>query len=151
MKYVLDASFFFYDRPAEGELYTTPSVVDELEDLRSKSRFDVLCAGGLTVAEPSAESKKTVTAAAHRTGDAGVISETDRDVLALALDLSAAICTDDFAVHNIARELTLRSVPMQQRMAKKRTWRYRCRGCGRYFDRGGECPVCGSELKRTLK
>ena len=36
MKAVLDTSFFFYDLPLEGDLFTTHSVCDELIDIRSK-------------------------------------------------------------------------------------------------------------------
>jgi len=39
MKAVLDASIFFSDIMPDGELYTTPSVCDELKDIRSKGNF----------------------------------------------------------------------------------------------------------------
>jgi UPF0271 protein len=151
MKSVLDTSFFLSTIPAEGEVYTTPSVVEELRDLRSKSRLDVLCVGGLTVTLPSAQSRRTVKEAAERTGDAGVLSGTDCDILALAIDLGAALYTDDFAVQNVASELGIRTVPMQQKKARKFAWKFRCSGCGRFFDHDGECPVCGSGIKRKLK
>ena len=56
MKAVLDTSFFFYDFPLEGDLYTTHSVCDELFDIRSKGRFEKFCALGLQVATPRKES-----------------------------------------------------------------------------------------------
>ena len=102
MRCILDTSFFFYDLTVDGDLYTTRSVVDELRDLRSKSRFDVLCAQGLTLAVPSAENIEKVKAASRKSGDAGIVSGTDCDILALALDLEAALLTDDFAIQNVA-------------------------------------------------
>jgi len=137
--------------PLEGELYTTPSVFDELIDIRSKGRFEKFCALGLRVAAPRAEFLKRVDDAAVRSGDAGVVSVTDRELLALALELDAELFTDDFAIQNVAAGVGVRVTPMMQRRAKKIRWKYRCTGCGRYSDHDGECPVCGAEIKRKLK
>jgi endoribonuclease Nob1 len=151
MRCVLDTSFFFSDLTIEGELYTTRSVVDELRDLRSKSRFEVLCAQGLTLAEPSGENIEKVKAASRKSRDAGVISGTDCDLLALALDPEAVLYTDDFAIQNVASVLGVQTAPVLQRKAKRIHWKYRCSGCGRYFDHDGECLICGSMIKRKLK
>jgi UPF0271 protein len=151
MRCVLDTSFFFYDLTIDGEMYTTRSVIDELKDLRSKSRFDVLCAHGLTLAVPSRENTEKVKAASKKSGDAGIISVTDCDILAVALDLGAVLWTDDFAVQNVASILGVQTAPIIQRKAKRIHWKYRCSGCGRYFDHDGECLICGSIIKRKLK
>jgi UPF0271 protein len=151
MKAVLDSSFFFYDLPLEGDLYTTHSVCDELLDIRSKGRFETFCALGLQVATPHKDSIRKVTEAAAVSRDTGIISETDRDLLALALELDAVLYTDDFAIQNVAVRLGVKIIPMHQRKAKKINWRYRCSGCGRYSDHAGECLICGSEIKRKLK
>lgn len=151
MKAVLDSSFFFYDLPLEGELFTTHSVCEELLDIRSKGRFEKFCALGLQVVSPEKETLMRVTEAAGISGDIGVISDTDRDLLALALELDAILYTDDFAIQNVAGRLGVKIAPMQQRKARKITWRYRCSGCGRYYDHAGECLICGSEIKRKLK
>jgi UPF0271 protein len=151
MKVILDASFFFYDLPIEGELYTTPSVCDELRDIRSKGRFEKLCVMGLRIVSPDPEYRKKVIEAAKKTGDAPVISETDSDLLAIALEMSAVLHTDDFAIQNVAGKLGVKIAPIQQRKARQVIWKYRCRGCGKYFDHDGECPICGSDIKRKLK
>ena len=78
MKAVLDASIFFSDVKPDGELYTTPSVCDELRDIRSKGNFEKLCAG-LHVVSPGSGSLDRVRAAAVTTRDSGVISDTDRE------------------------------------------------------------------------
>jgi endoribonuclease Nob1 len=151
MKAILDASFFFYDLPIEGELYTTPSVYDELKDIRSKGRFEKLCAMGLRIVSPDPEYRKKVIEAAKKTGDAPVISDTDCDLLALALEMAMILHTDDFAIQNVAGKLGIQVAPIQQRKARQIAWKYRCRGCGKYFDHDGECPICGAEIKRKLK
>ena len=151
MKYVLDATVFFTEYPVSGECFAPPSVIAELRDLKSKCRYDILAGAGLRVCEPAAEDLERVRAAADKSGDRGVISATDGDVLALALGLSAAILTDDFAIQNVAAALGIAVQPIQQRAAKRIAWKYRCSGCGRYFKNGGECPVCGAIIKRKLK
>jgi endoribonuclease Nob1 len=151
MSSVLDASFFFGEFPAEGDLFTVPSVLDELKDIRAKGNFEKWCARGLRVQSPTEESTKQVIAAAKETRDVAVISGTDRDLLALALDLGADLHTDDFAIQNVALVLKVKTVPILQRKARRVYWKYRCSGCGRYAEKDGECPVCGAAIKRKLK
>jgi endoribonuclease Nob1 len=151
MNAVLDASFFFGDFPAEGDTFTVPSVIDELKDIRAKGNFEKWCARGLRVQSPTEESKKRVISAAATTKDVTVISGTDRDLLALALDLGAALYTDDFAIQNVALVLGVKTISLLQRKARRVHWKYRCSGCGRYADHDGECPVCGAAIKRKLK
>jgi endoribonuclease Nob1 len=148
---VLDTSLFFTEYPLSGDMYTTPSVIDELVDLRSKCRYETLLAQGLQVQAPTLLNVKQVQKASKKTGDAEKISATDCDILALALDLGATAFTDDFAVQNVACEIGVLTHPIQQRSAKKRIWKFRCRGCGRFSHAPGECPVCGSPIKRTIK
>jgi UPF0271 protein len=151
MNAVLDASFFFGDFPAEGDLFTVPSVIDELKDIRAKGNFEKWCARGLRVQSPSEESRNRVISAAKTTKDVTVISSTDRDLLSLALDLGADLLTDDFAIQNVAIVLGVKTVPILQRRARRIHWKYRCSGCGRYAEQDGECPVCGAAIKRKLK
>ena len=151
MNAVLDTSLFFIEYTVSGDLFTTPSVVEELVDLRSKCRFESLLASGLRVAGPSAGGIKQVRRAAEKTGDTDKLSVTDRDLLALALDLGATLYSDDFAIQNVAHELGVTTAPVQQRSAKKRLWKFRCTGCKRFYRASGECPVCGSPIKRTIK
>jgi UPF0271 protein len=90
-------------------------------------------------------------AAATASGDAGVLSEADIDLLALARDLSAVIVTDDFAVQNVAIRMGIETQQIQQRRARRVRWRFRCTGCGRYYRESGDCPICGAPMKRTMK
>jgi len=151
MKAILDASVFFSDITLEGELFTTPSVCDELVDIRAKGKFEMHCAAGLTVASPARESLQAVDQAAEKSRDSSVISPTDRDLLALARELSGVLYTDDFAIQNVAAVLGVETRPILQRKARHIRWKYRCTGCGRYYSHDGECPVCGAAIKRKLK
>ncbi|MFA4861627.1 NOB1 family endonuclease [Methanoregula sp.] len=151
MKAVLDASVFFSDIPIEGELYTTPSVCDELLDIRAKGNFEKLCASGLQVRSPGRESTDAVRQAAKTSRDKGIISATDEELLALTLELGAVLYTDDFAIQNVAGVLRLETHPILQRKARQVRWKYRCSGCGRYYGHDGECMICGAVIKRKLK
>lgn len=151
MKIVLDASVFFSELHPEGELFTTPSVCEELRDIRSRGNFEKMSAAGLTVLSPSRESRDAVAVAAATSRDTGIISDTDHDLLALARELGAILYTDDFAIQNVATVLRVETHPITQRKARRVHWKYRCSGCGRYFEHDGECPVCGAAVKRKLK
>ncbi len=151
MRSVLDSSAFFTAAPFEGELYTTSSVISELRDLPSKARSDLLREAGLQVMDPDRESVSRVRENAVARGEAGALSPTDIEVLALALQLQACIMSDDYALQNVARSLSIRVVPIQQKGARNIRWKFRCSGCGRYYRGPGECQVCGALIQRKLK
>lgn len=151
MKAVLDASVFFSDWHPEGELFTTPSVCDELRDLRSRGNLEKLSAAGLAIVGPGRDSLDRVASAARTSRDIGVVSATDIDLLAVTLELDAILYTDDFAIQNVAAVLGIPTHPVIQRKAKRIHWKYRCAGCGRYYSHDGDCPVCGAIIKRKLK
>jgi endoribonuclease Nob1 len=151
MRFALDASFFFSGLALEGELFAPPSVVEELADLRSKGRLEVLLASGLSVVSPSAGSLLRVSQAAGETGDAPRLSAADADLLALSLDQGATVVSDDYAVQNVAHRLGVGVRGILRREARPRRWKYRCPGCNRRFGAPGSCPDCGTPLKRTLK
>jgi UPF0271 protein len=151
MRYAVDASFFFSEATLEGELFTPPSVVEEIADARSRCRLEVLLESGLSVASPSKESVRRVAAAAGETGDITRLSPADTDLLALALDLGAVTVTDDYAIQNVAQRLELGVEGILQRKARPRRWKFRCPGCNRRYSAPGACPVCGSPLSRSLK
>jgi len=149
---VLDATFFFTPIKLEGkyeEIYTTPQVVEELRDLRGKARYSTLLEGGLLVLEPENSFVLRVIAAAQKTHNDRVLSHTDTSVIALALKLRAAIATDDFAIQRTARTLHIPVQPLMQRRAKKQDQILRCIGCGKEYETGEECPICGASVQKT--
>ncbi|MBN1432625.1 MAG: nucleotide-binding protein [Methanomicrobiaceae archaeon] len=148
---VPDSTFFFLEIPIEGDLIVPPAVADELKDLNSKMRFEKYLQCGLKISEPQQESREEVKRAAKKSGDLSVLSATDIDVAALAWEREASVATDDFALSNTAQHMGVGVIPLQQRRAKKRKWKYRCSGCGRYYDEPGTCEVCGLEIKRKVK
>ena len=95
--------------------------------------------------------------AATTVGDAFRLSETDLQVLALALQLKTQGCTplvatDDYSIQNMARHLGIEFAPLAtfgiRRMLK---WVRYCPACHRKYPsdyKSKKCQVCGTELKR---
>ncbi|MDD1674935.1 MAG: nucleotide-binding protein [Methanomicrobiales archaeon] len=148
MKAVLDASFFFAEYAAEGELYTTPSVIDEIRDTASLCRLERRTVEGLVIREAQSPFQESVRSYASRTGDSRRLSPADVDVLAVALELGASVYTDDFSIENVAHALAIPVISLREREARPVRWKFRCSGCGRYARSEGECPICGAAVKR---
>jgi UPF0271 protein len=142
---VADASVFIWGRMPEGELITVPAVERELKDLRSKSLLHI---SGARVESPTAEALKKARRSAEETGDISVLSQADLDVLAKALEYSAVLATDDYALQNVALHLGLKIEPIGQPAIKRKLRRVqRCMACGKAFE-GDACPDCGTPKKR---
>jgi UPF0271 protein len=142
--YVADASVFITGKSLEGEIITVPAVERELKDIRSRSRLNI---SDVRVESPSADALKRARSAAQATGDILVLSQTDIDVLAKAIEYGATLATDDYAMQNVALHLGLRVEPVSQPLIRKKMRRIqRCRACGRTFD-GEACPDCGTPRK----
>ena len=105
----------------------------------------------IKVMRPSEKSISKVKEAAEKSGDLDVLSRTDIEVLALALDLNGTVVTNDFAVQNVASALGLKFEPVGREIRKQVRWEWYCPACGRTYNRKGECEYCGTPLKRRPK
>jgi UPF0271 protein len=108
--YVIDTSGFIIQVEfRDGTIVTVPAVVDEIIDSTSKLRFDLLKDAGLRIELPDVACLRKVRSAAISTGDATVLSVTDLDILAKALELKSEfeviLVTDDYAIQNVAARL----------------------------------------------
>ncbi len=149
MQYILDASFFFGDYQLEGEFWTTEEVSDEIRDTVSRMRFELLVENGLMIGAGAAADVHTVRETAVRSGDDRVLSKTDISVIALALARSGTVVSDDFAVQNVCRHLSIPTKSLQQKSAQRRVWKRICSGCGAEIPEGEpDCPICGSPPKK---
>ncbi len=103
---ILNAFGFRFDRV----FYTTPSVIDEIRDLRSRSLVEAgIMQGKLIARIPSEKSLERAREKARELGLEGNLSKTDLDVIALALDLKDEIWTDDKAIRKVAKALGLKA------------------------------------------
>jgi UPF0271 protein len=149
---VLDTSAFImgFNPTRPGEVYTVPAVEDELlRGTMTQLRFHVNKEKGKVILKfPSPRTKA---------GEKGHVSQADREVVALALDLKRdgqdpVIVSDDYAVQNMAEHLHLSYGSLANfGIAHKFDWIMYCPACHRRST-GPEktCRVCGTDLKRKV-
>ncbi|RLG28745.1 hypothetical protein DRO03_09115 [Methanosarcinales archaeon] len=155
--YVADSSVFILGMPlpsrVRNRIITTPEVVSELVDIKSKMAFEAALLSGVEVEPPLANLITEVRSHAGRTGDIERLSDTDIGILAKALEHGGILCTDDYAIQNVAESLGIETEPILQDGIKETfEWGRRCKGCGRRFEGDVRiCPICGSETKGYKK
>ncbi len=156
MKYVLDSSCFINTNSLnfeESETYTTPSVIKELKDFKSKALLNII---NPEIIKPKKECLRIVKEKAKKTGDINVLSETDIEVIALGIEIEGIVVSDDFDVQNICEELRIDWRSISGTNIKKLFKREKyCPACGKKFKNtfeGNICNICGHKLKyRVVK
>ena len=161
-KYVLDTSAILSGKPinlGEEEIVTTPRVSEEINPGgRDYQNFQYLIEKGLSIISPNKEMVDEVIRISEKTGDKNRLSNTDIEILALALELNREenneiiILTDDYSIQNVANELKLKFETINQSGITKRfKWDCRCRGCGKRFKENIKiCPICGTITKNII-
>jgi len=153
--FVVDTSVLYYgkDLPADFEIIISPGVVRELEKEDMSERLQLLMATRIRVHSPSKRSMDRVLEAATKTGDSRRVSMTDREILALAIDLGYELLTDDYSIQNLAAVLGVPCRGFDQRGIRRIfEWESKCKGCGRQLPAGVDtCDVCGSETRTVRK
>ncbi len=106
MVYVIDTSFILHsESPPKGKLIAPFSVMNELKSFVYKLKAMLW---EVEFLDPKEKYIKKVKKEASKIGYLEKLSETDIDVLALALERKGAILTNDFAIQNVARRLGIR-------------------------------------------
>lgn len=153
--YVLDTSVLYYgkDLPPDYELVISPGVVRELEREGMADRLEMLLATRVRVVSPTKRSLAKVEAEAKRTGDSSRLSATDKEILALTIDLGYQLLTDDYSIQNVATVLGVPYMGFDQKgITRVLEWESRCTGCGKVLGNDvKECDVCGSPTKVRRK
>jgi UPF0271 protein len=141
------------------EQYTIPMVKGEITGgsmlgVRFKTAIE---SGKLKVKEPEKTFLDEVKTSANIIGDAFFLSETDFQILALALELKAhgfapVIATDDYSIQNVADQLSIEFVSLATFGIRFRLqWLRYCPACRRKYPadyKFSKCEICGTELKR---
>ncbi len=139
--------------------FTVPKVEEEIKlKAMDQLRFNTAVEGGkLKVQMPSEEYLAKVKTAATIVGDSFFLSETDTQVLALALELKATghnprIITDDYSIQNVATKIGIEYTSLTTfGISRLLKWIRYCPACRRQYPANyssRECPVCGTPLKR---
>jgi len=158
---VLDTSALIMGLDPSGldfDCYSVPEVTEELRQQTGPSfRLHASTSSGkLKIQSPTKTSLTDVSDKAKTLGDKLVLSPTDTAVIALALDLlkqgeNPVIVSDDYAVQNVAEELSLTYQSLATLgIREKYNWVYYCPACFRQYPTGAtqDCTVCGTRLKR---
>jgi UPF0271 protein len=159
---VLDTSAFLvgFDPFSVGEdQATVPQVKDEIRtNSMTWMRFKTAVENGkLKVRVPHEEFLKKVKASAITVGDSFFLSETDVQILALALELKAKgrsprIVTDDYSIQNVAAQLGIEFASLATfGIRRLLEWVRYCPACHREYPAdcsSMKCTICGTELKR---
>ncbi len=153
IKYIIDTSAILSGKlNLNSEDYVFPSgVIEEVKNGNFKYILDSV--EKIDIRSPEIKYVNEVIKIAKETGDFYVLSKTDIDVIALALEFNGIIISDDYAIQNIAAYL---NIPYNgasiSTISKRIKWKYRCTGCHKiFFDYAKICPVCGHNVKRYTK
>ncbi|MDI6847870.1 MAG: ribonuclease VapC [Candidatus Bathyarchaeia archaeon] len=159
---VLDTSAFvagFDPFSISEKQYTVPIVKEEIKGssmvwIRFKTSVE---SGKLKVRAPKKIFLDKVKTSATLVGDTFFLSEADRQVLALALELkthgySPLIATDDYSIQNIANQMDIEFASLATFGIRFRLqWIRYCPACHKRYPadyKSRRCEVCGTELKR---
>ncbi len=111
----------------------------------------------LVVKTPKAEYVNKVEASSKTVGDLLFLSEADKQVLALALELKdegnrPQIVTDDYSIQNVANQLGIDFAPLITLGIRYRfRWTLYCPACHRKYPadyQAKHCQICDTRLKR---
>ncbi len=136
-----------------------PQVEDEIRQntmtyLRFKTALDSC---KVAVRCPSKEALDRVEKCATEVGDTFFLSETDKNLLALALQIKTPECwpqivTDDYSIQNVGKRLGIEFISLATfGIRRVLEWMRYCPACHREYPANSkvtECTVCGTALKR---
>jgi len=150
---VLDSSAFYAGIPFSSNepSYITSLIYNEIEHIKKDhDAVQILIeTRRLKISDPEQRFVIMVNNAAKKSGDFPNLSQEDISIIALSLQHNAELITDDFAVSNVAKNLSIKVIPIMTNGIKKIiTWVYYCPGCKTDFSKVTKCPRCGNRLKR---
>jgi UPF0271 protein len=151
-KYIIDTSAILSGKLniSENNYIYPDSVINEI---KNGSLENILEAADIKTYRPESKFIKKARDAAIQTGDYHVLSATDFDVIALAIEFNGIIVTDDYAIQNVAQYCGIEYTGGGISGIKKNIiWKYRCTGCHKVYNKYMKiCPVCGHEVRRYSK
>jgi UPF0271 protein len=159
---VMDTSAFLagFDPFSFGQAsITVPMVQGEIQKSSIvKTRFETAIESGkLEVQLPAEKFCQKIKAITCNVGDAFKLSDTDTQLLALAMQLKAQgyfpqVLTDDYSIQNVVKQMDMEFVTMATFGIKRLLmWITYCPACHKQYSantKSKECLVCGTKLKR---
>jgi UPF0271 protein len=159
---VLDTSAFlagFDPFSFNHDLVTVPRVQDEIhKNSMVKTRFEAAIESGkLKLRLPSEKFSQKINKIACKVGDAFKLSETDMQLLALALQLRTEgavplVVSDDYSIQNVVKQMEIDFEALSTFGIKRLLqWITYCPACHKQYateSKSKYCLVCGTKLKR---
>jgi UPF0271 protein len=116
--------------------------------------------GKVQVKTPKTEYTHKIKTSANKVGDAYLLSETDMQLLALALELKTQgehpeIITDDYSIQNVAKQNNIEFYSLATfGIRRLLEWMRYCPACYKEYPVNSSvktCQICGTKLKRKPK
>ena len=161
--YVLDASAIIGGFSSkEFQNYITAGVISEIKDLKSKIILEsAVEEGSIRIMEPESVDIKNVSDIITKSGDVLRLSNTDKNLVALAFKLKREsydpmVVTDDYSMQNVLKivGITYRSV-LTEGIKGIYGWVKVCKGCKKKYPPEyafDECEICGTLIiKKRIK
>lgn len=170
--YIFDTNIFFTGidfNIIEGTIYTTPSIIEEIKvpkyEIKNRNVLNRILVAienkKLEIKTPNVDYLKKVELISKKTGDFKALSNADKDLLAISLELldiqdePIMVFSNDYSVENLCSELKLPFSPLfKEGITKKIIWEIYCPSCYKIYnsdDLNYICQKCGSKLKRRPK
>lgn len=141
------------------EQFVAPKVREEItEDNMCWLRFKTALENGRVKMKMPEESFLEKTKAfASQIGDSFLLSDTDLQVLSLALELKTngyapIVATDDYSIQNVASSMGIQFAPLSTFGIRRRLqWMRYCPACHKRYSTdyvSMNCQICGTKLKR---
>lgn len=152
-----------------GTIYTTPTIIEEIKVKKYKDKnrnilYRIKAAlenKKLIIKSPMEKYYKIVEIKSKKTGDFNALSEADKHLIALAIELidtnnqNVILFSNDYSVENVCSELNICYSPLyKEGIETKIIWEVYCSACQKIFkseDLKKRCEICGSKLKRRPK
>lgn len=93
------------------KLYTLPNIISEIRDATTRSRVETTLLPFVTIRSPRPESLKFIADFAKKTGDYGVLSKPDMEVLALGYELEIERNGGDWRLRNTPGQKSVNGRP----------------------------------------
>ncbi|KKM83573.1 hypothetical protein LCGC14_1308040 [marine sediment metagenome] len=150
-------------------IYTTPSIIKEIKvkkyTQKNQNILNKIYAAfenkTLIIKPPEQKYMQTVVKKSKLTGDYNALSDTDRELIALALELAknnennVKVFSNDYSLENVCYELNIPFFSLYKDGIKSKIiWEVYCPYCKKTHkveDLYKTCEICGSKLKRRLK
>ena len=155
-KFALDATAFYqgFHLRSNHTCITTGLVFEEICHIQSNlSIMDSLISNGrIMIFQPSDSRLRIVRSVVKHIGETR-LSNADISIVALAKEFNVTLVTDDFAVCNLARTLSIDLLNLGTKGIQDiRKWAKFCKSCGTgYPPTQTICSLCGNKLRVRYK